>query len=891
MVVWCVCASAETLSIETFDNRPTGNLKAGDFDYISNDGNWYNSLGSSFIQVVEQQLSFDGYCASTEGKAAQFSGNHGKDFIINKKFATGGKVYMSFLLRVNTLKTGSGAKGNSNLIAALWTDLNSNAAGNLYNQVKIMTVDESHFQLGIAKRTETAQFAETQLETGKTYLVVSEYVYKDEVDSVFLYINPSKENKVPAQAAKVSLASAQTDAQGFYGMVLASNGNTPSDMLIDEIRVANFWDNLFGEEGDDPTPQDEPEIIADEKVVLGEADGHTYSDKEYARTLEIAGAHLNAVISISHTNDLIQLSTTELPKQGGSLTVSLSKPEKSGAQSDTITFTSGVTSAKTVILWDNIRVKPAEGTALLRNGSFEEYNVSSNPFLGEQTNFDDWAWSAYGAKAETSDVLDGSAAMHVVPTVNNGTLDQQVTVSEEYEAGDIFHLTFHYKAKDLKGGTLALDCYWEPTPGGDAEKMKKHDADKLQVVLAGEANNEWVEHKVATYKPVGARYFRVRLVVSAKNADVLFDQFSLIQSGHTDPENPDVPVDPVDPETPDTWTQDFNWDMSNPRALLIEPFDAVSHNKPIVLDGWQNVAAADQRPWWGFDASQTQILEDDGKFAKATAYQFGKETTGNWEMWLVTPPLDFKNAGSKVFTFSVMGQYLPEESAESKLEIYYIDASNPSDIFFDNLTSSFDIPSTSDMNESWRTFFLDLAPFSENIPDVFFMAFRFVGPNGNEGAVTYYLDNVSWGRTDLPTISVDVPQIAETAILNEVTIVGQITVSTKNLTVPVKVAIKGANYNKFKLSSETIPAEGGALVVGFQSDQEGVHEAYVELSSSEAATVYIPISVLCQAAEGIEDVQGDHVQSTKLIREGQLFIIRDGKIYNAQGKRVTMQVD
>ena len=745
-----VAVFAETLGTERFDNRPTGDLNVGDINSFSKDGNWYNSLGSSYIQVAEQQLSYAGYCEETSGKCAKFSANHGKDYRSIEKTATSGKVYMSFLLQVNSLKTSSGAKGNSNLIAALWTDLNSTAAGALYNQVKIMTVDETHFQLGIAKRTETAQFAETALETGKTYLVVSEYIYKDDVDSVYLYINPSKSEKVPAAAAKVSLSSAQTDAIGFYGIALASNGNTPSEMLLDEIRVANFWNNLFGEEGDDPTPQEEPEIQAEAEVTLGEEDGHTYSNKEYTRTLSVTGAHLNAAIKISHSNPAIQLSADELPKQGGSYTVKLSYPEKSGAQCDTVTFISGVTIAKTLIRWDNIRVKPAEGTELLQNGSFETYTVTSNPLFGELAEFDAWSWSASGVKAETQDKIDGLAAMRVNPTLANGILDQQVTISEEYLAGDIFTLRVNYKAIDLQGGTLKLDCYWEPAPGGDADKMKEHDADKLQVILATEASGEWTEHVVKTYKPAGARYFRVRMNVSAKNTDVLFDKFSLTQKGHTDPQNPEIPED--DPtEDPDTWATAFDWNLSNPLKLLNEPFDEVSHNKPIHLEGWQNVAAANARPWWGFDETKTQIFEGDGKSAKATAYQYAQESTGDWEMWLVTPALDYKNAEGKIFAFSVMGQYLGEEGNEAKLEIYYIDATNPANVFFQDLTEYFDIPATSDENEIWRTFYLDLAPFSATVADVFFMGFHFVGPNGNEGAVTYYIDDVSWGRTDLPT--------------------------------------------------------------------------------------------------------------------------------------------
>lgn len=36
----------------------------------------------------------------------------------------------------------------------------------------------------------------------------------------------------------------------------------------------------------------------------------------------------------------------------------------------------------------------------------------------------------------------------------------------------------------------------------------------------------------------------------------------------------------------------------------------------------------------------------------------------------------------------------------------------------------------------------------------------------------------------------------------------------------------------------------------------------------------------------ISNVQSDNVQSTKLIRNGQLLIIRDGRTYNAQGQEI-----
>jgi hypothetical protein len=41
-----------------------------------------------------------------------------------------------------------------------------------------------------------------------------------------------------------------------------------------------------------------------------------------------------------------------------------------------------------------------------------------------------------------------------------------------------------------------------------------------------------------------------------------------------------------------------------------------------------------------------------------------------------------------------------------------------------------------------------------------------------------------------------------------------------------------------------------------------------------------------QVATGIEDVQGDKVQCTKMLINGQLFILRGEKIYDAKGQLV-----
>ena len=52
-------------------------------------------------------------------------------------------------------------------------------------------------------------------------------------------------------------------------------------------------------------------------------------------------------------------------------------------------------------------------------------------------------------------------------------------------------------------------------------------------------------------------------------------------------------------------------------------------------------------------------------------------------------------------------------------------------------------------------------------------------------------------------------------------------------------------------------------------------------------TLAEPYIIQLQAAEGIEDVQGDKVQCTKVVHNGILYILRNGEKYDATGKRVS----
>ena len=334
------------------------------------------------------------------------------------------------------------------------------------------------------------------------------------------------------------------------------------------------------------------------------------------------------------------------------------------------------------------------------------------------------------------------------------------------------------------------------------------------------------------------------------------------------------------------WQTDFKWDDSHPLTLMNETFDSVEHNKTIVLDGWQNISAVDERPWWGFDEAKTTPKRGTERYAKATAYQYGKNETKDWEMILITPALDYKNSKGKIFAFSVMGEYMPDVDNPALLQIYYVEQIDGK-AYFQDLTESFVFPTTGDENNEWRTFFLNLEPYAETIADVFHIAFRYTSPNGGAGAVTYYIDNVSWGRTDLPEIRVKPTYIIDsTAYVYEEKVLGEIEVTGRNLTNDILLGVGGPNYNRFDVSPTYLPPEGGTFKVMFKGTEVGVHEAYIVLSSKGAADAYIPISVLCNLPMGLENTSQKTDQSTKFINSGRLYLKHNGKVYDAQGRMV-----
>lgn len=292
---------------------------------------------------------------------------------------------------------------------------------------------------------------------------------------------------------------------------------------------------------------------------------------------------------------------------------------------------------------------------------------------------------------------------------------------------------------------------------------------------------------------------------------------------------------------------DFQLSITNPVSMLSETFDNQERNKPLALQGWTNSAIQGKRAWWGY--SFLDYDESAGEnVAKVTAYDsnLSSSEASPAEMFLVTPALDFLNSKSKMFTFRVRGDYLQDNQTD-KLELCYIDMDDEKPYIAP--VGGFNMPCTKDESGEWFEYHIDLA--DQNIANTFFMGFRFTSTRSNSNAATYYIDDVTYGRTDIPVIRTSVAEVAMETTPGKDAYSELITVSSENVSEPIKLKLGGANKSKFKLSTSELAAEGGSFTISFNALDEALYSAYVKLSSRGAADKYIEIAVANSEITGI----------------------------------------
>jgi len=134
-------------------------------------------------------------------------------------------------------------------------------------------------------------------------------------------------------------------------------------------------------------------------------------------------------------------------------------------------------------------------------------------------------------------------------------------------------------------------------------------------------------------------------------------------------------------------------------------------------------------------------------------------------------------------------------------------------------------------------------------------------------------------------------------IPNNCAVILKSTVESYDLFISKETPVTFSATNNLQGTDDAISAPSNCYVLsGHSSDNsvQGVgfyqftgtltaHKAYVVFSGSNAPR---RMRFVYDQATGVENVQGDKVQSTKVLRDGQLIIIKNGVMYNTQGQMV-----
>lgn len=297
-------ANGETYLAESFDYAE-GNLYGN--------GKWvkYGKKTTAPIQVANSPLTFAGYQDNAAGNAVRLTKESGEycQVLFRDKGtdAAKGTVYYSALVNVSELPSGSrtaafmALTGANSLDATKFGDAEAGSEGaGLFAQAS-----GEGFKLGVSRNVAnlgnvktSVAWADEECALGTTYLVVVKYEIVDGADNdrISLWINPAKGDAEPAASVVADEESAESlaDVRGIELRQGSSSVAKTPVAVIDEVRVASTWDEIFTPAKTDAV--ETPEITITDMT----ADfGKVYKGLTYTKTINVKGKNLKGDISLS----------------------------------------------------------------------------------------------------------------------------------------------------------------------------------------------------------------------------------------------------------------------------------------------------------------------------------------------------------------------------------------------------------------------------------------------------------------------------------------------------------------------------------------------------------------------------------------------------------------
>ena len=310
---------------------------------LYNQGGWvkYGTNTDNPIQLTATNLTYDGYQLGATGKAVQLQKFTDKDSEDLQKALTtpfnpvnlDSKTFYPFISLCDANTTFADGSSGTQKVYVLAKE------GSTMGKVKF----------AVSKNSETANLAETSTEfdLNTTCLVVLKYTANPadiDDDQIDMYVNPV----ITSEAANSSLCTATEGSdinvtKGLASVQLRQRRTwsiQSSAVIVDAIRIADTWAELFGSE--EPPVTDQPTLTVDETEINF---GYPFVGDELSQTINIKAEHLTGDITIDGLSGDVVASVTTISKEdamtetGANITLTLT-PTQAGEFTQNLTVSS-----------------------------------------------------------------------------------------------------------------------------------------------------------------------------------------------------------------------------------------------------------------------------------------------------------------------------------------------------------------------------------------------------------------------------------------------------------------------------------------------------------------------------------------------------------------------
>lgn len=331
---------------------------------------------------------------------------------------------------------------------------------------------------------------------------------------------------------------------------------------------------------------------------------------------------------------------------------------------------------------------------------------------------------------------------------------------------------------------------------------------------------------------------------------------------------------------------------ATPLTLLNERFNGMRHRQILSIPGWQNLIIRGDRPFWTWKQRENNLA--DGKIQSEGAYitfwKTGVVDHNPYESWLISPTLSYKQAASKYLTFSLRFNGLSKDEQREEYFQAYIITEKDGVIKEQELDIDKYKPTGIEIdNETWLNYRIDLSKLTDiNIDDNFHLAFSFYSKEGgNYSALNWMIDNVTFGRTDLPEITVDKQFLYVPYKMKQKTDPVVFKVTTKNNPSDnVSIVLSPSKMKKyFQLLTPELAPEGGDASFVFYSEDNKKHAAMFIVQVPGAETVIV--KALADLYTGINNAEALGGTVVPVILNGNIQIpgaYKNYRIYSPTGQ-------